>query len=79
MIALLLLATGITIGLALVPRAIYPSLANEQLQGISDPLVRLQLKNARSALEIEFRWQLIAVTGIFLGTGVIGSWVRHKK
>jgi hypothetical protein len=78
-IALLLLGAGIALALIFLPRLLYPPLTNEQLQGVGDALMRLQFKSARSALEIEFRWQLITMAGMFLGAGVIGSWIWSKK
>ncbi|GIH91160.1 hypothetical protein Psi01_17900 [Planobispora siamensis] len=78
-IGLLLLAVGVTLGLIVLPRLVYPPLTNEQLQGVGEALMRLQLKSARSALEVEFRWQLIALVGMFLGAGMIGSWMWSKK
>ncbi|WP_371781075.1 hypothetical protein [Streptosporangium subroseum] len=70
---------GITLGLAFLPRLVYPPLTNEQLQGVGDALLRLQFKGARSALEIEFCWQMITIIGMFLGTGAVGFWMWSKK
>lgn len=78
-LGLFLLAVGVTLGLAFLPRVVYPPLTNEQLQGVGDALLRLQLKGTRSVLEIEFRWQMITIMGMFLGTGAIGYWMWSKK
>ncbi|GLW22267.1 hypothetical protein DI270_003060 [Microbispora triticiradicis] len=77
--ALLLLVALVGAGVIFLPRVVYPPLTNEQLQYIDDTVVRLQLKSARSALEIEFRWQLIAMVAIFLTAGVVGFRMWLKK
>ncbi|WP_214325300.1 hypothetical protein [Nonomuraea sediminis] len=69
----------VAIGVILLPRVIYPPLTNEQLQYIGDPMMRLQLKGTRSALEIQFRWQLIAMVGIFLAAGVLSLRMWPRK